>query len=260
MGLGEPGIAFLSIEVIAHARWLMPIGLEDRTIHVWGFSLDRSPSFVEQCCSWLSDDERERAGRFIRRQDHVRFVFAHGGLRAVLSRYLGLSPNVIELNRGEAGKPSLAKQSPDRPAITFNMSHAHGRALIAVSQGREIGVDLEQVRSDVEAGKLSERYFAPSEHAVIMQSAQEHRTTQFFRYWVAKEALLKAQGIGLRGLSQCEVLLSADSAGAEVVSPVALLLRDKWRIRFLSCGEGWEAAVAAQGNDWIVRDAGENGE
>ena len=252
-GTGESVMDFPSIEVIATASWLEPIGMEDQTIHVWGFSLDGSLSFVEQCRSWLSEDEGGRAARFISQQDHIRYVLAHGALRIVLSRYLGIGPEVIELYRSEAGKPSLARESRGQPAITFNMSHAHGRALIAVSKGQEVGVDLERIRSDVEVAKLSERYFAPSEHATIMQSTQEQRAARFFRYWVSKEAVLKAQGIGLLALSQCEILLGADGVGAEVLVPVGSRLQDNWRIRLLSCGEGWEAAVAAQEVDWVAQ-------
>ena len=171
----------------------------------------------------------------------------------MLSRYLGIGPDAVEMYRSESGKPSLTKELRGQPAITFNMSHAHGRALIAVSKGQEVGVDLERVRSDVEVAKLSERYFTSSEHATIMQSTQEQRATRFFRYWVAKEAVLKAQGIGLRALSQCEILMAADGVGAEVHVPEGSSLQDNWRIRFLSCGEGWEAAVAAQGVDWVAQ-------
>jgi 4'-phosphopantetheinyl transferase len=229
-GTDEPVMAFPSIEVV-----------------------DGSLSFVEHCRSWLSEDERGRADRFISQRDHVRFVLAHGGLRAVLSRYLGTGPDVLELYRREAGKPSLTRELGGQPAITFSMSHAHGRALIAVSRGQEVGVDLERIRSDVEVAKLSERYFAPSEQASIMQMAQEQRPARFFRHWVAKEAVLKAQGIGLLALSQCEILLGADGVGAEVLVPVGSPLQDNWRVRLLSCDEGWEAAVAAQGVDWVVQ-------
>ncbi len=251
-GVGEPVMGFPSIELIATAGWSVPIGMEDRTIHVWAFSLDGSPSFVEQCRSWLSEDERGRAARFIRQQDQLRFVLAHGGLRAVLSRYLGIGPYMIEMYRSEAGKPSLRSELAGQPAITFNMSHAHGRALIAVSKGQEIGVDLEAIRPDVEVVNLSERYFTSSEHATIMQLPQEQRAARFFRYWVSKEAVLKAQGIGLRALSQCEILLGTDGVGAEVRVPVGSPLQNNWRVRLLSCGEKWEGAVAAQGMDRIV--------
>ena len=252
-GTDGPVMAFPSIEVIATAGWSVPIGMEDRSIHVWGFSLDGSLLFVEQCRSWLSEDERGRAARFVRQQDQDRFVLAHGGLRAVLSRYLGIGPDAVEMYRSESGKPSLTKELQGQTAITFNMSHAHGRAFIAVSKGQEVGVDLERFRPDVEVAKLSERYFTPSEHATIMQSTQEQCAARFFRYWVAKEAVLKAHGIGLRALSQCEILMAADGVGAEVHVPVGSSLQDNWRIRFLSCGEGWEAAVAAQGVDWVVQ-------
>ena len=252
-GIGEPVMAFPPIESIAMAGWSTPIAMEDQTIHVWGFSLEGSLSFVERCRAWLSEEERGRATRFIRQQDHVRFVLAHGGLRAVLSRYLGVGSDAVAMNRNEAGKPSLVRIRKDQPTISFNMSHAHGRALIAVSKGQEIGVDLERVRSDVEAEKLSQRYFAPSEHATIMRLAQEQRAARFFRYWVAKEAVLKAQGVGLRALSECKVIMSANGIGAEALVPTGVLLQDDWRIRFLSCGEGWEAAVAAQGVDWVAQ-------
>jgi 4'-phosphopantetheinyl transferase len=252
-GAGEPVMAFPSVELIATAGWSAPIAMEDRAIHVWGFSLDESPSFVQQCRSWLSEDERGRAGRFISQQDQLRFVLAHGGLRVVLGRYLGLGPDAVELDRSEAGKPFVKKERGGQSSITFNMSHAHGRALIAVSTGRELGVDLERIRSDVKVTKLSKRYFAPSEQASIMELAQEQRAPRFFRYWVAKEAVLKAQGIGLRALSQCEIILGADGADAEVLVPAGSPLQNNWRVRLLSCDEGWEAAVSAQGGDWVVQ-------
>lgn len=252
-GVGDPVMGFPSVEVVATAGWSAPIAMEDRAIHVWGFSLDESRSVVEQCRSWLSEDERGRAARFIRQQDQLRFVLAHGGLRAVLGRYLGLAPDAVELNRSEAGKPFVRKERGGRSAIMFNMSHAHGRALVAVSRGREVGVDLEHIRSDIKVEKLSERYFALSERAAIMQVAQEQRAARFFRYWVAKEAVLKAQGIGLRALSQCEIIMEAKGAGAEVLVPAGSPLQNDWRVRLLSCDEGWEAAVAAQGVNWAVQ-------
>jgi len=250
--IGESVMGFPSIELIATTDWSAPNEMENRAVHVWGFSLDGSLSFLEQCRSWLSEDERGRAARLIRQQDHVRYVLAHGGLRGVLSRYLGIGPYDIELSHSEAGKPFVRGELGGQSAITFNMSHAHGRALIAVSKGQEVGVDLEKVRSDVEVAKLSERYFAPSEQATIMQSTQEQRATRFFRYWVAKEAVLKAQGIGLRALSQCEIFMAADGVHAEVVVSAGSPIEPNWGVRLLSCGEGWEAAVVARGTDWKI--------
>src|SRR5688572_1586693 len=250
---GEPVMAFPSIESIGAPGWLKPVALKDRAIHIWDFSLDGSPSFIEHCRSWLSEDECGRAARFVHRRDHDRFVLAHGGLRAVLSRYLPIGPEDVVLSRRQAGKPFVARDFHGQPAITFNMSHAHGRALIAVSQGQEVGVDLERIRLDVEVEQLSERFFSPSEHATIKQSTQEQRATKFFRYWVAKEAVLKAQGIGLQALGQCEILLGANGVAAEVLVPAGARLENNWGVRPLPCDEGWEAAVAAQWLDRVVQ-------
>ena len=250
---GDVLISFQSIEHLTGIERQGHTSLELNAVHLWGIELDGSPRCMERCAQWLDEEEQHRAARLVREEDRQRYVFAHGGLRAVLSRYLGIGPDVLAMYRSGAGKPSLTRDLRGQPAITFNMSHAHGRALIAVSKGQEVGVDLERIRSDVEVAKLSERYFAPSEHATIMQSTQEQRAARFFRYWVSKEAVLKAQGVGLQALSQCEILMAADGVGAEIRVPVGSPLQDNWRIRLLSCGEGWEAAVAAQGMDWVAQ-------
>jgi len=250
---GNVLISFQSIERLTGVEWQDPSSLELNVVHLWGIELDGSPRCLERCAQWLDEEEQHRAARLVREEDRQRYVFAHGGLRAVLSRYLGTSPDVLKMNRSKAGKPSLTRELRGQPTVTFNISHAHGRALIAVSKGQEVGVDLERIRPDVEVAKLSERYFSPSEHATIMQSTQEQRAARFFRYWVAKEAVLKAQGIGLQALSQCEILLGADGVGAEILVPVGSPLQNNWKIRLLNCGEGWEAAVAAQGMDWVAQ-------
>ena len=246
-------ISFQSIEHVTGTEWQGHSCLELNTVHLWGIDLDGSPRCLERCAQWLDKEEQQRAARLVREKDRQHYVLAHGGLRAILSRYLGVAPDLLGLCRNEAGKPFVTRKSRGQSVITFNMSHAHGRALIAVSMGLEVGVDLERIRADVEVAKLSERYFAPSEHATIMQSTQEQRAAKFFRYWVAKEAVLKAQGIGLQALNQCEIILGTDGIDAEVLVPMDSPLQNNWRVRLLSCGEGWEAAVAAQGRDWVAR-------
>lgn len=238
-------IPFQSIARLAETTRQDHIHLEPNTIHLWGVTLDGSDPCLAQCREWLDERERDRAARLIRAEDRARYVFAHGGLRAVLSRYLGVGPDVVGFDHGESGKPMLAKEFRDSSGITFNLSHAHGRALIAMSRVQEVGVDLEFVRPDIEAAKLSERYFTRSEHAAIMPLPPEQRTALFFRYWVAKEAVLKAQGIGLRGLAECEIFREMDGVDKEVQARLGAQFTNPWRVRLLPCEKGWEAAVAA---------------
>ena len=238
-------ISFQPIDHLTRTPEPDPIEVEPNTVHLWGIELNGTSQCLESCAGWLDEEERHRAARLVREENRRHYVLAHGGLRAVLRKYLGALPDKIVLGRSATGKPFLTGDLRDRFAITFNLSHAHGRALIAVSKGQEIGVDLELVRSDVEVTKLSERYFTRSEHTTIMQTAEKQRAARFFRYWVAKEALLKAQGIGLQGLSDCEIFLEAEGVDTEVRARLGVQFPDTLRVRLLPCEKGWEAAVAA---------------
>jgi len=239
-------ISFLSIERLADTSRQDHICLEPDSVHLWGIELDGSQRCLERCSGWLDDVERHRAARLVREDTRQRYMLTHGGLRAVLSRYLGVNPDVVALDRSATGKPFLKNELRDRLPITFNLSHAHDRALIAISKGQEVGVDLEFVRTDIEVANLSQRFFTPSEHAAIMQATEERRATRFFRYWVAKEALLKAQGIGLGGLPDCEIVFEADGVDTDVRARLGARFPNTLRVRLLPCEKGWEAAVAAQ--------------
>lgn len=245
--------SFQSLERLADTRRQNHIRLASNTIHLWGIELAGSQQCLERCAGWLDEVERHRAARFVREDTRQRYVLAHGGLRAVLSRYLGVTPDAVSLDRSATGKPSLTRERRDRSSITFNLSHAHGRALIAVAQAQEVGVDLECIRSELEVVKLSKRYFTCSEHTAIMQAPEEQRAMRFFRYWVAKEALLKAQGIGLRGLSDCEIRIERDGVDMEVQARLGAQFTDTLQVRLLPCETGWEAAVAAQSVDSVIQ-------
>lgn len=244
-------ISFQSIDHLVNPEGQDLISLDPNAVHLWGMELNGSPLCLDRCFGWLNEEERHRAARLVREQDRRHYVLAHGGLRAVLRRYLGVNPGLVALGRTETGKPFVMRDTRMHSAITFNLSHAHGRALIAVSNAQEVGVDLELVRADVDAAKLSERYFAPSEHREVMQSVDEERAIRFFRYWVAKEAVLKALGSGLRGLSSCEIVLGASEIDTKAQIRGGSHSPHEVRLRLLSCGKGWEAAVAAKDLDVV---------
>ena len=99
--------------------------------------------------------------------------------------------------------------------------------------------------------ETAKRWFTRSEHAAIMQATEEQRATSFFRYWVVKEALLKAQGIGLQGLPDCEIFLETDEVDTEVPVRLGAQFTHTLRVRLLPCEKGWGAAVAAQRLDSV---------
>ncbi|MGH7311905.1 MAG: 4'-phosphopantetheinyl transferase family protein, partial [Candidatus Rokuibacteriota bacterium] len=171
---------------------------------------------------------RERAARFHFPRDRRRFIAGRGLLRAVLARYLGTAASAVRI-RGDAGrKPQL--HGPDDGGLRFNVAHSEDLALYAVAWQREVGIDVERIRPELDWAALAARFFSPPERAALAGAGAE-AAALFTRLWVAKEAYLKATGLGLAG--------RLDQAPA-------------WRIAGLDVGPDYAAAVAAEGQGWRV--------
>lgn len=249
-------VEFTPIRVLFKAPVVGCRSLSSSTIDIWPVTLTGGDAEYSRCLDWLDQQERARAARFLRRQDRERYVLAHGGLRFILGLYLGLAPARIEFSSTSTRKPTLAGLGPEHAAVTFNLSHAHGNAMVAIGQGREVGVDLEMIREDVEVLKLAERFFSDREQLYMRSSAPELRIREFFHYWVAKEAVLKAEGVGLAALQSCEIDWSNGSGRDGVSVRLAGHSPLPWVVRTLDCGLGWAGAVAAQGLDWTINPCG----
>ncbi|MDB6042547.1 MAG: putative 4-phosphopantetheinyl transferase HetI [Gammaproteobacteria bacterium] len=235
-------------------RLSTPLRAEPNTVHVWAFTLEAPPECIELCRSWLSDDERARADRFVFEHHRVRHTVAHGVLRRLLSLYCDATPESLQFTASGAGKPALRPDSGGAPAIDFNLTHSETRGAIGVSSGLPLGIDLEQLRTSIEALSISSNYFFGSERQAIESAPAALREATFFRYWVAKEAVLKAEGIGLGfplDRFRVDFLPGESTARIETLDPDAL--GGDWTARMLPCEPGWLAAVAARGSDWKLR-------
>jgi len=233
------------------------LALRRDTLHVWAFTLEGTSEFVEFCRGCLSSDERNRADRFVFARDRIHHTVAHGVLRHLLARYCDSSSESVQFSTTAAGKPALRNPAGNTAGIHFNLTHSGGRALLGVSQDRELGIDLEQVRSNIEALSISRHYFFGSERDAIEGSMSAMRDNMFFRYWVAKEAVLKAQGVGLGfplDRFRVDFLPGGHSARIETLEPERL--ERGWIVRMLPCEAGWLAAVASRGEDWDVKAEG----
>jgi 4'-phosphopantetheinyl transferase len=219
-------------------------------VQVWGFNLATSPSVLEQCRGWLSPAESARAERLVVAQDRDHFVVARGVLRHLLARYTGIDARDVSFSVTAAGKPIL---SAHEPALSFNLSHSQGRALIAVGDGSDIGIDLERTGTGVKALAIARRYFAPRERAALEQTPPAELESVFFRYWVAKEAVLKGEGVGLRfPIDEFEVRFDPRLATAHVHAAANSPVHGDWLIRMLPVDEGWAAAVTVRGSHWSL--------
>ena len=160
----------------------------------------------------LSPDERARAARFVFARHRRRFVVARAALRSILATRAGIPAGELEFVYGAHQKPALAPWCRDNH-LSFNLSHSHGLALVALTHGPEIGVDIEQVRPFPDVDVLVAGEFSPAERSAFEALSAESRNEAFFRSWVCKEAFLKATGDGLyRPLADIEVTFAPGHA------------------------------------------------
>ncbi|MDN7183618.1 4'-phosphopantetheinyl transferase superfamily protein [Caballeronia sp. SEWSISQ10-4 2] len=155
-------------------------------------------------------DERLRAARFMRNQDRFRFAATRAALRALLSKRTGKPEDTLRFSLGQYGKPVL----DGHPQISFNVTHSGQHALIAVSDSRRVGVDVEVIDPSIRWRELLDLVCSGVEQQTVVSSSKDSQPQLFFRCWTAKEALLKAAGVGLtEGL--CGITLDLLSPGGQ---------------------------------------------
>jgi 4'-phosphopantetheinyl transferase len=228
------------------------LALSSDRVDVWRVSLDmpeRERGLLE---SSLSVAERERASRFRSSVDRARFVAARGALRAILGGCLGVEPSCLRFSFGHFGKPELAGQ-PGASAVEFSLSHSDGLALVAACLGRRLGVDLERVDVARSERGIAERFFSRREVAALRALPHRLQTDAFFACWTRKEAHLKARGVGLSvPLDRFSVSVSPEDSAA-LLGSVDDPELNRWALLDLRVGQGWAAALAAEGTEWRSR-------
>jgi 4'-phosphopantetheinyl transferase len=221
--------------------------LRDDDVQVFRAALDQSPAVVRACLELLAPAERERAEKFVFRKDRERFVVARAALRTLLGGYVRLAPERLSFDYGPYGKPSLS----DAQGLRFNVSHSRGLALYAVTRGREIGLDLEYVRDDVDVEQLAEHFFSRRETATLSALPATERKQAFFNCWTRKEAYIKARGEGLsHPLHGFDVTLAPGEPAALLHTAGDEREAARWSLRQLNPDAGYAAAVAVEGHGW----------
>lgn len=189
----------------------------------------------------LSAGELAAAARFHFERDRTRYISSHVKLRQILSGYLEMPPEKLRFDIGAKGKPFI--EGLARP-LPFNLSHSGDLALVAVSNGAEVGVDIEKIRPGPEFPALARQFFSVGEIQWISSLAPEDRSPAFFRLWVLKEACIKAAGGGLSiPLDQFEMRVTDSQA---TMHTEATELTGPWFVHELNIAPGYCAAVAVR--------------
>jgi 4'-phosphopantetheinyl transferase len=220
--------------------------LPEDEVHVWQTSLDMSASDLARLRGILSPDECARADRFHFEVDRRRGIIGRGYLRLLLGQILDLPANELQFEYDEFGKPALIQGQ--RRALQFNVSHSGELILIAITTGRAVGVDVEQIRTDLDPDTIAARFFSASEREVLASLPRPARYRAFFACWTRKEAYLKAKGVGLSlPLDQFDVSFLPDEEPRLVATRPDPAEAPNWRLWALDLSSGYAGALAVSG-------------
>ena len=213
--------------IVALENWQAsrePTPLRAGEVHLWRAKLAPTP----EVRATLSKSEWMRAARFHFEVDRERFIAARGLLRLILAHYAGGDPRALQFATGPHGKPELIAPAT---ALRFNLRHSDDLLLLAVTHGREVGVDLEFMRDNVPFETLADHYFDPDDAWDLRLLKPAERPWKFYDIWTTTEAQLKASGIGM-------------AEGWKVPDP------ERWCIHKFAPETGYAAALAVGGGEF----------
>ena len=214
-----------------------PVTLDCEDVHVWRVRL--SQGNAAELRPLLSDDERERAARFHFAGDRDAYIVAHGMLRRILRGY---TEGNLRFVTAELGKPSLG----DTDDVRFNLSHSGDLALVAVARSREVGVDVERWKDDIEHLELADFVFSAAERAALRALDASDRVAGFFAAWSRKEAYIKASGLGItRGLDHFDVTLRPGDDARILDDRHDASFAERWVMHDIAVPPGYSAALVA---------------
>jgi 4'-phosphopantetheinyl transferase len=200
---------------------------------------------VERALACLHPAEPERFARYRKEDDRLNFLCGRLMARSLVGSLLGVPPTSWRWREGPHGRPEIAE--PDT-TLRFNIAHSGGLVACALADGRDVGVDVEDVTRHQVDIKVVHRYFSPVEAADVVAQGEDWMD-RFFLYWTLKEAYLKARGLGIAvPLSEITFRLAADRASVSFAGSLAGL-DTRWTLRLMRPTTRHQMAVAASEAD-----------
>ena len=223
------------------------MNLPENEIHVWQVALsDVDPAaLTEQALAWLQVEEIVRYERLVQQRHRLEFLLGKWLTRICLSAYTGLAMGDWQFAYNAYGKPKpregLGVQAP-----FFNLSHSHGRVVLAVSRTPELGVDIEYTGSKRRVTQIAHRYFAEEEIQALLALPNSDQPSLFYELWSLKEAYIKARGTGLAiPMRSFAYSLSPDRLELNEISRTSAA-QWHWQTWQLRTGQPYALALAVQ--------------
>lgn len=181
----------------------------------------------------VTPQELARAARFHFEEDRRRWLHSRALLRTELGSILKCPPREVPLEVAPGGKPFV----PGGPH--FNLSHSGRFAVLIIGDARPVGVDVEAAGRQADVLRIAERFFVRHECEALHAATDAERDPLFLRLWTAKEALMKATGLGMR--------LPPDRISVQLEDgvPVSVIRTDSGEAWPLHCRELADCVVCA---------------
>jgi 4'-phosphopantetheinyl transferase len=207
-------------------------------VHLWAWPLEPAAEDMSAHIDILDRAETRRMHSFHFAPDRERYAIAHANLRRILGGYLNQPAGEISFHANRFGKPELAGEAS---SLNFSLSHSQNIAVLAVAHGLPVGVDVEEVRP-IEP-EVAATHFSASELSDLNGLQGDAWLSGFYRCWTRKEAILKAEGVGLhRALDSFDVGLLPDAPAELLRTRVNFLY--SWKLHDVSPASGTIGALA----------------
>lgn len=168
--------------------------IRENEIHIWCICWPEMTDFWVNHEYILSGQESEQVGRFRFSEDRMRYIAGKVVVRLLLKRYLDVE--TIDFSVSERGKP-YHKKIAGKQTVDFNISHSGEFILAGFAVGMDIGVDVQEMAGCPDYWEIAGNFYTEEEAEDVIKEG----SALFFQYWAAKEAYVKALGIGLgRGM------------------------------------------------------------
>lgn len=141
----------------------------------------------------LSEEEKFRSVSIVNETDRLNYIIRRAILKQIICRYFSIDLHDIKFDKATLGKPYCIKPSLCR----FNIAHSKNNVAFIISDKYEVGIDIEYKNKKRSFEELAKACFTEDEYHQVINSDEKNKA--FYKIWTAKEALLKADGIGLSG-------------------------------------------------------------
>lgn len=198
--------------------------------------------WLDDAWELLDTPERQRVSQRRFRQDREALALTYALHRLFVASVLAVPVASVTIGRDADGRPCLPGHELHGRMLHTSLSHADGVAAFAVCALGPVGVDVEASFRAAELPGIAGSVCHGSELQSLAGFPEPAYSRALLALWVRKEALLKAEGVGLARE------MNSFRASAGDAFPLVGRTRESAacsvRLAMLDVGERWTAAVA----------------